>query len=108
MLSLELLNNNGISGFITSNRFMTIKSGAQVRKFFTQKTSVKKVIDFGDTHLFTASVLPCIIVFGQKTITEDKTTFASVYETKLPKTSIPADGVFEIIDSAGTYTLPSG
>lgn len=108
MLSLELLNENGISGFITSNRFMTIKAGAQVRKFFTQKTSVKKVIDFGDTHLFSASVLPCIIVFGQKTNTDEITTFTSVYEIKLPKTSIPAEGVFEIIDSAGTYTFPSG
>lgn len=108
MLSFKLLNTDGISGFITSNRFMTIKAGTQVRRFFMQETSVKKVIDLGDTHLFTASVLPCIVIFGHKTIAEKETTFVSIYETKLPKTSRPADSVFEAINAAGTYTLPSG
>lgn len=108
MLSIELMKPDGISGFITSNRFMTIKAGTQVRKFFIQKTSIKKVIDFGDTHLFTAAVLPCIVVFGQKTGAEEETIFTSIYETKSPKTSSSADGIFEIIDCEGTYTLPSG
>lgn len=109
MLSSELLNEKGVAGFITSNKFMTIKAGAQVRRFLLENTSIKKVVDFGDTHLFAASVLPCIIVFGKKKESDHiDPSFSTIYETKSPKGCKPIGSLFDIIDSDGSYTLPSG
>jgi len=108
LLSTGLLNKNGIAGFITSNKFMTVKAGSQVRKFLMNNTSVKKVIDFGDTHIFTASVLPCIVIFGAKKESSEVPTFSAIYETKDLDKCTSSKNIYDILDSAGKYILPSG
>lgn len=61
----RVLRNGGILGLLTSNRFMFTQSGAVLRKLLRSSFLLRKVFDLGDTKLFSAAVLP-VIVIGQK------------------------------------------
>lgn len=76
------LKNDCIAGYITSNKFFTIKSGATVRDYMIENYQIKRIVDFGDTKLFNASVLPCIVVFSSgKTRDPADVRFTSIYQT---------------------------
>ncbi len=106
----NLLNKRGVAGYITSNKFLTIKSGDAVRDFMIENYSIHKIVDFGDTKLFSASVLPCIIVFSVgSTKNADSVSFVSIYESKDTQTVVErCNSVFEYIDKAGKCILPDG
>lgn len=76
-----LLSENGVSGFITSNKFMSIKAGTDLRRQLIMRSSLKYITDFGDTKLFDAAVLPCILVFKQGSTAPENVEFTSLYET---------------------------
>ncbi len=61
-LGLSILGEKGVLSYILSNKFMTTTSGVGIRKIISAKTCVQLIIDFGDTPVFDAMVLPCIIV----------------------------------------------
>lgn len=61
----ESLNDGGILGVITSNRYLFTKSGVSVRKYLSENYEVLELIDLGDTKLFNAAVLPAIFI-GRK------------------------------------------
>jgi adenine-specific DNA-methyltransferase len=61
----ESLRDQGVIGLITSNRFLTIRSGVRLREFLAEQYDLARVIDLGDTKLFRAAVLPALI-FGRK------------------------------------------
>lgn len=106
----NLLNEHGVAGYITSNKFFTIKSGCSVRDFMIENYSIHKIVDFGDTKLFAASVLPCIIVFSSG-LTKDASSviFSSIYESKEPlRKAEPCQSIFDHINDSGTYALPDG
>ena len=108
ILAERLLKKDGIAGFVTSNKFMTVKSGQTVRKHFTFKTDILQITDFGDTKLFTASVLPCVIIFRPKQITKSETVYTSVYESKKSKAECSVDNIFEALDDSKTIELYDG
>jgi hypothetical protein len=58
----QALNEGGILGLITSNRFLSIRSGGPLRQFLSKNYEIKQLIDLGDTKLFDASVLPAVLV----------------------------------------------
>lgn len=82
----QVLSKNGIAGVITSNRFMTTKSGQDVRREMLARYNLLNIWDLGDTKLFDAAVLPSVFVAGRnfhKPLTmADKISFSSIYETK--------------------------
>jgi adenine-specific DNA-methyltransferase len=79
---LEMLAPKGLAAVITSNRFMTTRSGQSVRQTLTDHADVRHVWDLGDTKLFGAAVLPAVIVFGPGEATVNlKAGFTSVYES---------------------------
>lgn len=55
----------GILGVITSNRFLSTKSGSSIREFLDREYDIIAVVDLGDTKLFEAAVLPAVFV-GKK------------------------------------------
>lgn len=61
------LKDNGILGVITSNRYLSTKSGESVRKFLTENYNIVELIDLGDTKLFDAAVLPALLIARRKT-----------------------------------------
>lgn len=75
------LKEDGLIGVITSNRYLSTKSGISVRKFIKDNYDILEVIDLGDTKLFDAAVLPAILIGRKKSNSaNDNSKFTKVYE----------------------------
>lgn len=106
----KVLKSDGISGYITSNKFMTIKSGNLVRNFIISNYKLHRITDLGDTKLFNASVLPCIMIFSLGTTdNEEDVAFTSVYQDFSESQDVEnISNVFDAIYRKGFYKLPDG
>lgn len=92
------LKENGLLGVITSNRYLSTKSGASVRKFLKEQFEILEIIDLGDTKLFDAAVLPAIFIGRKKTIKSNKKAyFVKIYE-ELNGYSGPVKSASDIYD----------
>lgn len=108
----QVLKPTGIAGIIVSNRFMTTKSGASVRKALFERFNIRHIWDLGDTKLFDAAVLPAVLlVEGKKGHKQEIPAFTSIYQTSEPaiKTvpdpiaALDEEGVIEISDRRHFY-----
>ena len=106
----HVLKENGVSGYITSNKFMTIKSGNSVRNYMIQNYQIHQITDLGDTKLFAASVLPCIIIFSLgRTKDKEGVAFTSVYQDFSDVSNMPKiSNLFDSIYQEGTFMVPDG
>lgn len=59
----DLLKENGILTFISSNKWMRAKYGEKLRKFLKNKTQILKIIDFNGVSVFPATVDTEITIF---------------------------------------------
>lgn len=75
----SVLRPSGTLGLLTSNRFLTIKSGHSLRKMLCEHFGLQAIYDLGDTKLFSAAVLP-VIVIGKKSEQGSECRFDRVYE----------------------------
>ena len=82
LIALELLSDRGIAGFVTSNRFMKVKSGESLRSYLLANSRLLEIIDYGDTKLFDAAVLPCTFVFKRGRTDPDLVDYYSIYRTE--------------------------
>ncbi len=113
----QCLKDNGIIGIITSNRFISTRSGASIRKFIAEQYEIVELIDLGDTKLFEAAVLPAILIarkvpeasrFLLKSRTQSR--FVRIYEsrtrTHLAKPT-KVDSVYDVLKrkSDGEYLV---
>lgn len=84
----QVLAAEGVAGVITSNRFMTTKSGQAVRRELLSRFRILHAWDLGDTKLFGAAVLPSVLlahgVSGLKHPHIDRIAYSSIYETNDP------------------------
>src|SRR5439155_11924969 len=86
-----VLKPGGVIGLLTSNRFLTIKSGASLREMFSSHFDIQAIYDLGDTKLFTAAVLPVIIVARKgKTEAGSRREFHRIYEHRNGDGKAPA------------------
>lgn len=78
----SVLKPGGTLGLLTSNRFLTVKSGETLRRLLRQSFCLRAIYDLGDTRLFDAAVLP-VVVIGSKRIngteSQGECTFDRVY-----------------------------
>jgi len=78
----QVLRPGGTAGIIVSNRFMTTKGGAGLRAALRERFSLRHVWDLGDTKIFTAAVLPAVILAeGRNGHDPAPPAFTSIYET---------------------------
>jgi hypothetical protein len=104
----EVLNRNGVAGIIVSNRFMTTKSGATVRKAIRDRFTIRHVWDLGDTKLFNVAVLPAVLLLGGTSRHEGATPeFTSIYETTEEPT-FDASGPIAALDFDGVVVVEGG
>ena len=104
----KVLRPNGVAGIIVSNRFMTTKAGATVRRVFQEQLHLRHVWDLGDTKFFDAAVLPAVLVAeGLNGVPRTEPTFTSVYETKDAATS-EAPSVSDAVKKDGVVKVPDG
>lgn len=98
---------DGVAGVIVSNRFMSTRAGGPVRQALRTRYELKSVYDLGDTKLFSAAVLPAVLVLKPSLgATSRQPSFTKVYETDEPAThnaatpleTLTHDGVFALED----------
>jgi len=79
----NVLKPGGVLGLVTSNRFLTVKSGASLRRLLRSEFQLEEVYDMGDTKLFEAAVLPVILVARkQPPSAQSSCSFDRVYERR--------------------------
>jgi adenine-specific DNA-methyltransferase len=99
---------DGTAGIIVSNRFMTTRSGASVRKALLDSFLVKHVWDLGDTKLFDAAVLPAVLLLQQKKNGRHETpAFTSIYEIQGIPTAQAQDPI-DALKHSGTVAVQDG
>jgi tRNA1(Val) A37 N6-methylase TrmN6 len=102
----QVLAPNGVAGMIVSNRFMTTRGGGTLRAALRKRFNIHQVWDFGDTKLFSAAVLPAVIVAHGSDGPSVVPLFSSIYEVQDkaearaadPVTALLHEGVVEIAD----------
>jgi len=103
----QVLSPHGTAGIIVSNRFMTTRSGASVRKAILERFNLCHIWDFGDTKLFDAAVLPAVLLAKGRNGQENcDPKFTSIYETSRspefeaasPVSAVSHNGVVKIDD----------
>lgn len=82
----RVLEKDGVTGIITSNRFMTTKSGQAVRQQLLSRFHILHAWDLGDTKLFSAAVLPAVLIARNTDSPQhqspDQISFSTIYETQ--------------------------
>jgi tRNA1(Val) A37 N6-methylase TrmN6 len=81
----SVLGEHGVLSLLTSNRFMSIQSGAVMRKLLRTEFDLREVYDLGDTKLFGAAVLPAVVIAKKRVgnrATLDGAAFARIYEVR--------------------------
>lgn len=108
----NVLKKGGILGVITSNRYLTTKSGADIRKFLLDNYDILEVIDLGDSQLFEAAVLPAIFIGrkkASKTQLQSICKFIKIYEThdSSERMTETVGSVYDILsnDTTGIYRV---
>ena len=118
---IHVLKPNGVLGLLTSNRFLTIKSGTSLRKLLRSRIDLHDIYDLGDTKLFSAAVLPAIVV-GRKGRPMTSCKFSRVYKHRENGTDMQSahrgntvldalqDGTAEglVQTNSGTYRIERG
>jgi tRNA1(Val) A37 N6-methylase TrmN6 len=104
----KALRPHGAAGIILSNRFMTTKAGACVRRALRERLNLKHVWDLGDTKLFNAAVLPAVLVAqGRNGARQAVPRFTSIYETEDQAVS-SASSITAALAAEGVVSLPDG
>ena len=97
-----MLSAKGTAGIIVSNRFMSTKSGAAVRKSILDQFTLRHAWDLGDTKLFDAAVL---LLRGKSEKDSGHPKFSSIYETSEPATAC-AQNPIDALGCEGVVSVP--
>ena len=105
----RVVNPEGVSGVIVSNRFMTTRSGATVRRAVLEQLDVRAVWDLGDTKLFDAAVLPAVVLaYGRREgRIGSPVRFTSIYETTSSPTHWAPDPI-DALSKTGIVEVSDG
>ncbi|MDR1184455.1 MAG: N-6 DNA methylase [Coriobacteriales bacterium] len=109
----QVLAEGGMAGVITSNRFMTTKSGQAVRRAMLSRFRILHVWDLGDTKLFDAAVLPSVLLARGTPDSQHSHTngiaYSSIYETN-DATIAEAEDVLSALnaDNDTVIAIPDG
>ena len=103
----QMLRNNGVLTYISSNKYFRSAYGKKLRDFLARQTTLSQLIDFGDAPVFTSIAYPSIIT-ASKTCTQDNhlrvlnwepgssiDEFETVFRTKgfiMPQNTLTVDG----------------
>jgi hypothetical protein len=105
----ESLKIGGLLGVITSNRYLSTKSGESIRKFLSENYEILELIDLGDTKIFDAAVLPAIFIGRKRKLNKPSPAkFIKIYEELNGYNGelIPVDTIYDILNNnrAGYFT----
>lgn len=87
-LGINLLKENGILTYITSNTWMRTKYGELLRNFFIKNSNPLKLINFEDTQIFQAATVETNIIVTQKSAWNRNLKAAALRSDYLPGTPL--------------------
>jgi adenine-specific DNA-methyltransferase len=83
MKSIDLLKENGVLGFITTNYFLTADGASQLRREFHERTSMLNIINFNEMKIFKSALgQHNVITVLKKTTNDIDTNIINVLEPK--------------------------
>lgn len=102
-----VLRPDGIAGIIVSNRFMTTRGGAEIRRKIQEEFEILHVFDLGDTQLFEAAVLPAVLILRKKSKTKQLSTakFTSIYRSDSLVAEFQETGIIEALARDGVVAV---
>lgn len=102
-----VLRPGGIAGVIVSNRFMTTRAGAEIRRLIKEEFDILHVWDLGDTQIFEAAVLPAVLLLKKKEADVESCipNFSSIYTNKLQEAKSVCLNVIEALDEEGVVRV---
>ncbi len=104
----QVLGPDGAAGIIVSNRFMTTKGGGTLRSALRERFDLRHIWDLGDTKLFSAAVLPAVLVArGAASASAEAPRFTSIYEVKDEPEAQASDAV-DALTRAGVVAVTDG
>jgi len=106
-LSYNLLCKEGVSSFITSNKWMRAQYGQNLRVFFKDNTAMLQIIDLGSGQFSSATVDTSILIFKKRIPPQDHQV---EYEFKIPtlgQQNIPKISQKLLEDDSFTLTNPA-
>lgn len=105
-----ILRPGGIAGIIVSNRFMTTKGGAEIRRRLQEEFEILHVWDLGDTQIFEAAVLPAVLLLRKKNLETERSRskFTSIYQSDQTGSVIEGQNVVDALDRVGLVSLENG
>lgn len=75
----ELLREDGVFCYITSNKYMKANYGEKIRNYLATTTKIQEIIDFGELPVFkSAATFPAILYTYKHPVPEQRTRFAQV------------------------------
>jgi hypothetical protein len=102
----RVLHAGGYAALIVSNRFMTTKSGADIRSGILKVFDILHVWDLGDTKLFEAAVLPALLLLKKKCTTAAPIApFTAVYEDRTANTPHVCPSIFDALEHEGLVKI---
>ncbi len=109
----QVLAENGVTGVITSNRFMTTKSGQAIRRAILSRFRILHAWDLGDTKLFDAAVLPSVLLARGTPDSQHPHTneiaYSSIYETNDAAIAKAEDALSALVAENDTViAIPDG
>ena len=79
-LGVDLLNNTGVLGYISSNSFFTSLAGKNLRKWLQENRYVRRILDFKHLVLFDATSYTCVAFLDRKKKTGIEYGYVTKYE----------------------------
>jgi adenine-specific DNA-methyltransferase len=103
------LQDDGVAGVILSNRFLSTRSGTASRQALLKADSLRHIWDLGDTKLFSAAVLPAVLLMHRKAGVETPSSprFSSIYETTASPDHQAVDAL-HALDYEGVVAIEDG
>lgn len=107
----RVLEPGGVAGVIVSNRFMTTRSGMSIRGDLLRQFNPLHVWDLGDTKLFSAAVLPAVLLLERKngqSRASDPARFTSIYSSRLEGNALAVPNAIDALNHQGLVQTSDG
>ncbi|MEM7454720.1 MAG: N-6 DNA methylase [Planctomycetota bacterium] len=87
----RLIKPGGVLGLLTSNRFLSVKSGTAMREMLSREFDIKEVFDLGDSKLFEAAILPVVVIAVKKSCSGGIADFQTSFHRVSRESDRPAE-----------------
>jgi type II restriction/modification system DNA methylase subunit YeeA len=81
-LAIKMLKQNGLNGFICSNKFFRAKYGTNLRAYILEHTTIQQIVDFNGVKVFEDATVDSAITILKKQNSDENSSFR-VFDSKL-------------------------